>query len=108
LPRIFGCTVDPSWLDNGLLLGWQTCDPLGYTGWVNYEWDAPTRFKATHLSLAWMSQSGGWCGYNDGHIWDGYGNDCRIETVTPEPATWALMTTGLVGIALARRLRKRR
>jgi hypothetical protein len=59
LPRIFGCTVDPSWLDNGLLLGWQTCDPLGYTGWVNYEWDAPTRFKATHLSLAWMSQSGG-------------------------------------------------
>ena len=76
-----------------------TCDQAGYTGWVVFSFTTTTAWSATdaEIALKYVSIEGE---YEDLSL------VCRTEdeggehacAVVPEPSTWALLLTGLVGV----------
>jgi hypothetical protein len=123
-PAIWGCDVDPlvgdiadpNWMGLGFGGGFQTCPKLGYTGWVQFKWRFATDISADELFVSWNEGIGSCvvgtlADSDEGHS-RGLGSQCAqysptTLTVTPEPSTRALMLTGLVGMGLVVRRRRR-
>jgi hypothetical protein len=105
-PFVAGCALDPSWDLTRFPGGWQTCDSLGFTGWVVYRFDLGNVVDASDIYLN-LGVDGGQVGCSVGP--GGYAIKCLPDVTTvPEPSTVALMLTGLVGVAAVRRIRARR
>ena len=74
-----------------------TCDGLGHTGWVVFSFSTATQWSANDAEIALKYQS---IGEEDLSL------VCRTAdvggphacAVVPEPSTWALLLTGMVGI----------
>ena len=73
-----------------------TCDDQGYTGWVVFSFTTDNEWSADYAQIALKYQS---IGDDDLSL------QCRTEEVNgphlcvvPEPGTWALLLTGMVGI----------
>jgi hypothetical protein len=109
-PAIYGCDLhgvdinDPSGPG-----GWQTCDRQGFTGWVVFRLDFSTVLDPHSLFVQWESDGGnsGECLLSQRDPNPGPGCVAGSITATPEPATWALVSTGIVGVVFARRARSR-
>ena len=109
-PAIYGCDLhgaDPN--DPNGPGGWQTCDQLGFTGWVVFRLDFSTILNPQNLFVQWESDGGvsGECLLSQRDPNPGPGCVAGSITTTPEPATWMLMSTGIVGVVFARRVRNR-
>lgn len=104
-PFVAGCALDPSWNLTVFPGGWQTCDALGFTGWVVYRFTLGNVAAASDIYVN-LGVDGGQVGCSVGP--GGYSTKCLGATMVPEPSTVALMTTGLLGLALFRQSRGRR
>jgi hypothetical protein len=85
----------------------RTCDSMGYTGWVTFDFHMTGDFTATDLDLAWKFQSVGPNGTSLECRTAGDNQDHLCEVV-PEPFTVALLASGLAGMGGAGLLRRRR
>jgi hypothetical protein len=110
-PAIYGCDTGGVDLnDTNGPGGFQTCDRLGSTGWVVFRLDFSTVLDPKSLFVQWESDAGvsGECLLSQRDPHPGVGCVAGSFTAAPEPASWVLVGTGVVGVILARRLRSRR
>ena len=105
-PFVAGCALDPRWDLTVFPGGWQTCDALGFTGWVVYRFTLGNVAQASDIYVN-LGVDGGQVGCSVGP--GGYSTKCLgPSTTVPEPTTVALLTTGLLGLVAVGRLRGRR
>lgn len=104
-PFVAGCALDPSWDLKQFPGGWQTCDSRGFTGWAVYRFTLGNVVQASDIYVN-VGVDGGQvsCSVGPG----GYAAKCLQVTTVPEPATVALMITGLLGLVAIGRMRDRR
>jgi hypothetical protein len=95
-PTLYGCAIPMApgsiWDPGGIAI----CPEQGYDGSISLYYDMTGRF--TLADLANPTETG--------PEWFCDTAQCASETVTPEPSTWALMLTGLVGIGVFARRRR--
>jgi hypothetical protein len=97
---LLGCSVPLMPSPLGQDYAGRTCDAEGFTGWLRKDLvvfldeRVPTPFDLGPSDLIARFFSSRW------------GPDAYPQSIVPEPSTYALVATGLAGIALIRRRRK--